>query len=434
MKIAFVSQGLGSIDPPQVSGSISIWTYEVINQLRENKTVIAYEMDGGRFQSETKEHNGVKYFYAPTKWNQVINRFHQAALRKISALKLSKQSTKKPFFASPFHNLGYILWVSAHLRGQGCDVIHIHQFSQYVPIVRLFNPKSKIVLHMNCEWLTQLDNNLIRQRLAKADLILGCSDYIAGKIAHKFPEFTEKIKTVYNGVNHESFQRRIETDSGHEVDSDHKPHKPQLLFVGRISPEKGIHILIGALRELTRDHPGIQLNIVGGIGSAPKEFIVDLSEDELKENLMQFYGDSNGNGDYYYNYLQQMVDDQISRNISFTGKVPYQQIVEMYQQADILINPSFSESFGMSLAEAMSAEKPVVATRVGGMVNVVDDGKTGIIVDPGDENALAKAILHLIENPELRERMGKDGRKRILKLFSWEQVARSLEKQYQRIL
>jgi glycosyltransferase involved in cell wall biosynthesis len=88
----------------------------------------------------------------------------------------------------------------------------------------------------------------------------------------------------------------------------------------------------------------------------------------------------------------------------------------------------------MSLAEAMSAEKPVVATRVGGMVNVVDDGKTGIIVEPGDENDLAQAISHLIENPELREQMGKDGRNRILKLFTWEQVAQSLEKQYRRVL
>ena len=209
---------------------------------------------------------------------------------------------------------------------------------------------------------------------------------------------------------------------------------PQLLFVGRVSPEKGVHVLIGAVRKLVKRYPTIQLNIVGGIGSAPKAFIVDLSDDPKVKGLSEFYPGEDQNRHYYHDYLKNLCEDGLESNVFFKGAVPYQKVVEYYRSADILVNPSFSESFGMSLAEAMSAEKPVVATRVGGMVNVVENKKTGLLVEPGDENALADAIALLIENPALRIKMGRAGRKRILRLFSWEKVAKKLEFEYLRIV
>lgn len=426
MKIAFVSQGFGRIAPPKASGSISIWTYEVIDELRKTECVIAYEMDGNRAHSKIKDYNGVRYFFAPTLLNQVINRLHQAASRTIRALNLWQQSPKKPSFASIFHNLGYILWVSTHLRSQRCDVIHIHQWSQYVPVLRLFNPKAKLVLHMHSEWLNQLDKKLMSRRLAKTDLILGCSDYITEKIRREFPEFSARTKTVYNGANHEKFKRRSKEDPGRDST------KPKLLFVGRMSPEKGVHVLIEAVRKLVTDYPAVHLSIVGGVVSAPKEFVADLSDDELKAKLMQFYG-QHENGDDYYSYLQQMVDDRIASNITFTGKIPYDKVADLYEQADILVNPSLSEPFGMSLVEAMASEKPVVATRVGGMVNIVDEGVTGLLVDCGSEEKLAGAIRYLIENPDLRNRMGKAGRERVMNKFSWERVSHSLLVEYRKL-
>jgi len=104
--------------------------------------------------------------------------------------------------------------------------------------------------------------------------------------------------------------------------------------------------------------------------------------------------------------------------------------MHFYRNAHILINPSLSESFGMSLVEAMASEIPVVATRVGGMVNVVGNGETGLLVESDDKDDLARAIMRLIEDPALMLRMGKSGRQRVLDKFSWEQVSASLLANY----
>ncbi len=211
-------------------------------------------------------------------------------------------------------------------------------------------------------------------------------------------------------------------------------HHPELLFVGRVSPEKGIHILIGAIRKLVNAYPSIHLNIVGSIGSAPKEFIVDLCDDPLVKGLSKFYGINQESADYYYTCLKGLIKDDLKAHISFCGSKPHTKVVEYYQHSDILINPSLSESFGMSLAEAMASEKPTISSRVGGMVNVVSDGETGLLVDPDNEDALAQAIAFLTENPKLREQMGIAGRKRILEKFSWERVASSMLMEYRILL
>ena len=424
MKIAFVSQGHGKIDPPAVTGSISIWTFEVINELKKSHAIVAYEMDGGSFRSRKKCHQNVTYFYAPTLYNRIGNRLHVYVRRVIKSLLKSEPHPKKPEFLSVFHNLGYILWVSWHLRKQKCDVAHIHQYSQYIPVIRFLNYRLKIILHMHSEWASQLDSHVIGKRIEKADLIVGCSEYISQKISDVFPIYKEKVATVFNGVHHWRFKSEAEKTGSYRKDGTH------LLFVGRVSPEKGVHILIGAVRKLVKRYPTIQLNIVGGIGSAPKAFIIDFSGEPKVKGLAEFYPVDDQSGNYYRDSLKNLCADGLESNVFFKGAVPYQKVFEYYRSADILVNPSFSESFGMSLAEAMSAEKPVVATRVGGMVNVVDDGKTGILVEPGDECTLADAIARLIDNPSLRNRMGKAGRERILRLFSWEQVARKLETEY----
>jgi glycosyltransferase involved in cell wall biosynthesis len=88
----------------------------------------------------------------------------------------------------------------------------------------------------------------------------------------------------------------------------------------------------------------------------------------------------------------------------------------------------------MSLAEAMASEKPVVATRVGGMQEVVEEGKTGFLVDEGDAESLANAVIRLLEDEQLRREMGKAGRERVIALFAWEQVSNQLTTLYQDLL
>jgi hypothetical protein len=83
----------------------------------------------------------------------------------------------------------YAMEVGRKSRELCCDIVQVMNYSQFLPIIRKWNPECRISLHMQCEWLTQLDRKLIEQRISCADLIVGCSEYITRKIA-EFPQFS----------------------------------------------------------------------------------------------------------------------------------------------------------------------------------------------------------------------------------------------------
>jgi glycosyltransferase involved in cell wall biosynthesis len=167
--------------------------------------------------------------------------------------------------------------------------------------------------------------------------------------------------------------------------------------------------------------------------SAPKEFIVDLSEDPKIKSLAGFYPAAGSNGQNYYYHLKNMCKGGLESHVNFTGRVPYEKVIEYYAQADILINPSFSESFGMSLVEAMSAEKPVVATDAGSVSDVVRNGETGILVPPNNFRGVAEGILALLNNRELGRRLGSNGRKLIERRFSCDIMTEKILELYGRL-
>ena len=124
----------------------------------------------------------------------------------------------------------------------------------------------------------------------------------------------------------------------------------------------------------------------------------------------------------------------LTRNVSFLGAIEHRQVPELLRNVDIFVMPSIREEFGVAAVEAQAMEIPVVSTRVGGVPEVVLDGETGILVEPGDSEQLAQAILTLIENPALRRQMGKRGREHVLANYRWEDNAALMENLYQRIV
>jgi len=408
MKIAFVSQPWEYPLRDSQLGSIPTWTYEVAVRLAQKHDVTVYSrrgLSGKPVESDRQ----VRYrnFFAPA-FIKVINLFKKF------------DDVKRPLFASRLYNLTYITQVAIDLKRQQYDIVHIHNFSPFISIVRAFNPQIEIVLHMHCEWLTQLDMATIEQRLRQVDLVVSCSDYITKKVQTKFPQFADRCQTIYNGVNTEHF-----APPGDRV----KPlnHKKRLLFVGRVSPEKGVHLLVEAWQKVISYYPDTELEIVGPEAIAPLEYIVALSDEAKVKDLARFYPES------YLAQLQQMLPTTVASQVKFTGFVPHSQLPARYLQADVLINPSLSEAFGMSLAEAMAVEVPAIAARVGGMPEVIAAGETGLLFEADDASGLAAAILHILSNPELSQAMGKAGRQRAIELFSWERIAENMLCQYKNL-
>ena len=419
MKIAFISQPLDTVLPPH-QNSIGLWIYEVARRLARSCEVIVYTR-GSRFRRKVEYGEGVHYRGIPMGPDRLLLRL----LRRFSGLR----NVKRPAFASSLYYLGYILQVANDLRAQQCDVVHLFNFSQFVPVIRAFNPNMKIVLHMQCEWLTQLDRAMIERRLSEADLVIGCSEYITEKIRRRFPQFANRYQTVFNGVDVNQFL----SENGHSTAK--KNGVKRLLFVGRVSPEKGVHVLLDAFQKVVERYPQAQLEIVGSQQQLPFEFLIALSDDDKVCDLTSFYYlDGVLRHNYFSSLQEQLLLSNIAAHVTFLGSVPHMHVINHYRDADVFIFPSvWDEPFGIPLVEAMACQVPVVATRSGGMTEVVEEGKTGLLVERGDAPALAEAILRLLSNKDLRRAMGKAGRRRVLDLFSWEQVVKKVLCQYQNI-
>lgn len=414
MRIAFVNQPWTPAIPPQGSDSTGIWTEQICRHLKQDALVFFYGLKTNNIANSTC-YNGIYYCGVSPIPDKLF---------KVPRLleKKFKLNSHLPYFASTLFAFGYILQIALEIRKRKFDIVHIHNFSQFVPIVRAFNPKTKIVLHLHCEWLSDLDRATVAKRIDKADLILGCSNHIVNQIRDRFPEYRAKCQTVYNGVDTNHFVPSPKSQTAKDI----KSSAPTLLFVGRISPEKGVHLSIDAFLKVVKKYPQAKLKLVGPEIVVAKELLLDFSDDPEVKALEPFYTGS------YQEHLQQRIPNRWRSSIEFIGGLTQEELLPHYWNADILINPSFSEALGMSLIEAMATGLPVIATRVGGMVETVEPGTTGLLVTR-DAEALADAITELLENESLRTAMGQAGRQRVLARFSWQQIAASLVACYQKL-
>ena len=180
---------------------------------------------------------------------------------------------------------------------------------------------------------------------------------------------------------------------------------PYLLFVGRLASNKGLDVLLQAFERLVRAHPELTLVVVGEDGGVRDETISRAASLGL-ERKVRMVG---------------FLEDE--RLLSST-----------YRDAELLVLPSEYEAFGLVLLESMAQGRPVVSTKVGGIPEVVDDGKNGILVPPRDPVALEGAMQRLIEDRSLSSKMGDYGRNHTVPMYTWELVVSSLDQIYSEVL
>lgn len=171
-------------------------------------------------------------------------------------------------------------------------------------------------------------------------------------------------------------------------------------FTGRIVERKGVDVLINAFAKIKEL---LASSILIIIGTGP-------DEDKIK-NLVLKLGMNN--------------------NIRFLGHSS--EVAKYYQTSDIFVLPSYAEGMPNSLLEAMACGLPVIASRIGGVVDVVEDGKSGILFEPGNVSELTSAMIRLLKDDELRQRLGTEARRRILENFSIDRVAEEYIKLYREL-
>src|SRR5579883_831318 len=181
------------------------------------------------------------------------------------------------------------------------------------------------------------------------------------------------------------------------------PGSIRLLFVGRLEPRKGIDVLLDAASRLLARFPSTHLDIVGN--------------DRLPAPTGRTYREL---------FEADPASAAIRDRVHFRGEVSEEVLRGFYRACDIFVAPSRFESFGLILLEAMMFAKPVVCCRAGGMPEVVIDGETGLLAEPGDAASLLRCLERLVEDSGLRRRFGEAGRRRYEERFTPERMAREV--------
>jgi glycosyltransferase involved in cell wall biosynthesis len=387
--------------------ALAIVNYEIGRRLARRHEVVTYpKWVAG--EKEVERHEGVTYRRIPEGIDRALN-----SLRFLDATWLLNRG--RPFSLTPFYYAHYAHEVARDIRERGCDLVHLHTVSSFIGPIRRANPYARIVLHMHDHSLADFDPAVIGPRLQEASLILGCSRFVAAGIRRLHPGAAARCHELYNGVDERFLEVISEPAASRTV-----------LFVGRLCPEKGVHVLLSAMGEVARAEPRASLSLVGPLDLSPKEYVDPHGRDPTLAGLMRYYN----NPSAYYDLISRQVSALEGRAF-LHGRIANAEICSHYSRAGIFVFPSlWHEPFGIPVIEAMAAGLPVIATRGGALPEVVVDGETGILVERGDTKGLAAALAKLLADPHLRQRMGAAGRKRVRQLFTWERSVARLEELY----
>lgn len=391
--------------------AVTIVNYEIGRRLARWHEVVTYPkcVPG---QREEESYEGVTYRRIPEGIDRALN-----GLKILDAARLFNRG--RPFRLSPFYYAHYGREVARDISERGCDLVHLHTVSNFIAPIRRASPHARIVLHVHDHSLADFDPEVIGPRLSEAALILGCSRFVADGIRRLHPAVAARCHELYNGVDERFLQVTADPAASRTV-----------LFVGRLCPEKGVHLLLSAMSEISRKDPRASLSLVGPLDLSPKEFVDPHGRDPVFNGLTRYYS----NPGAYYDLICRHVS-RLQGHAFLHGRVANEEICSHYARAGIFVFPSlWHEPFGIPVIEAMAAGLPVVATRGGALPEVVVDGETGILVDRGDTAGLAAAIGRLLADPHLRQRMGAAGRNRVRQLFTWDRSVARLEELYANVL
>jgi len=222
-----------------------------------------------------------------------------------------------------------------------------------------------------------------------------------------------KIVVIRNGVDTSRFGAR---NDGARLRQELSlpPKAPLVTMLARLTPTKGIDHFLEAAAKLRGLHPDAHFLVVGEcfMRSAEGEFVVDQRYRKVLQDKVESLG--------------------LADRVIFTGL--RKDVPDVLAASAISVLPSLSEGISNTLLESMAAGLPVVATRVGGTPEAVTDGEQGLLVPPGDSQALASAISRVLSDPLLAMRLGNNGRRRVAEEFSFEAVVRRTEALYRELL
>lgn len=293
------------------------------------------------------------------------------------------------------------------------DIIHTHnrffvkwnapqlfRFLFRKPVFMTLHNARTVGINRETDFLGQIyDETLGKIIMKKSDRLIANSKDTLDKTAPSNMS-EHKKEVIYNGIDTSKYSPSHEHDIKEELSLD-----KYTLTVSRLVKQKGLDYMVEALPDIVKEMETDSSNykhVV--IGQGPEKEALKEQAEELG----------------------------MEENLHFTGFVPEEKMTDYYTQADAFILPSLYEPFGIVLVEAMACETPVIATRAGGIPEVMED--TGMLIDKKSPEEITEKTLEVIENPDKAEEIGKEGRERAKEKFEWDKIAEETEKSYKRFL
>src|SRR5215469_5213786 len=381
-------------------GSVAIVNWELARRLAARHEVTVYAPGVGS-QVPVERWRGIEI-----RRTSISAKYVHKALQLIAG----RLKGKYPYAFSPLYHREYYAQVARDLRARSADVVHLPVQVQFGGLFKRAAPSARVVLHVHQDELAHADYDFLHPHLTEFDSIVTVSDFITAGARERFPELAGRIHTIGNGVDIARFRPQMSAGA-------QRPRR--LLFVGRISPDKGVHLLIEAFNTLARERPDLELTLVGKAGMMPFDVLSVLRKEVL------------GQRNSYLTHLRSLLAPEAAPRVRFRGTVSLEELVALYGEADLLVLPSiWHESYGLPIAEAMASGVPVVASRCGGVPELVEDGVTGRLVPRLDRHALVQAMRELLQDPRSLREMGQAARLRAERLLTWDRSSQRLERAY----
>jgi spore coat protein SA len=381
--------------PPVRGGAVEHWVHELTRRLaRPGRTIAVISRPAGAPGLAEVTYRGIPW----TVLERACDRLKRAASRRNPLRALAKIQ---------------IVWSYGRRAARAArdfDLVYLHN----EPNLLLFlpaRPGQRLVLHMHNDHLTIPGLRVMyRRTLRKVDSVVFVSDYIRRRALEVFPEYAQRFEVVLNATDSSVFK-----PYGDEAYAMLRgalrldPECMHLLYVGRLVPIKGVHILIEAFREILARNPRARLIIAGS------SFFDGAAQTPYEAELARLAA-------------------TISDAIVFTGYLAHTSLRFLYSACQIVVVPSvWQDPCPLVVLEAMASGTCVVACAVGGIPELIDDQQTGVLVAPGDPGALCDAVCGLLANPEHRRALERSAVAAVATRFTWERLSGQLESLFARL-
>ncbi|MFH1684314.1 MAG: glycosyltransferase family 4 protein [Candidatus Margulisiibacteriota bacterium] len=299
--------------------------------------------------------------------------------------------------------LKFYYYLNFGFKTRRFDLYHGH----YTPILALLYP-DKSVIHYHGQAVFMLPKyGMFKKRYHKAHYMFNSKSTMKAFVG-AYPDVPqEHLHLLYNAVDTDQF---MPAQRGNRPDLSGQVSMAKICFCGRWTEEKGIFVLLEAIKFLEQKRKDFKLYLIGSAHIPVKTEKSELIEKKVKETAGKL------------------------STVEITGPVEHEKLPDLYQQMDIGVVPSvWEEPFGLVILEMMASGLPVIASRVGAIPEIMEDNVNGLLVEPNKPEALAQRMELLLNDRMLRLKLDQAARKHVERKFTWEKHLEELLKVYGKV-